>query len=110
LHYQGLIGLIPSWIGAEMGDDAIRDKVEFQFENSQAEVQLTSLSERSRLDRIEGDLADLIGAAIISAVSTTHYDHGVTYFAMNIATGEGSVTIHWDGDGHIPFDVEVLGC
>lgn len=110
MHYKSLIGLIPSWIRAEMGDDDVRDKVEFQFENSPAEVQVTSLSERSRLTHIEGDLADLIDDTIVSAVSTTHFDNGTTYYALNIATASTAVTIHWAGDGYIPFDVEVLGC
>lgn len=109
MNHSEFVGRIPTYIGAEMGDDHVRDFIVFQFQDG-CNIRVESLSERSRFDRIDGDLADLVDVGITSAMSSTHYEDGQTFFALNIASGEGSVTLHWIGDGYIPYDVEVRQC
>lgn len=101
MYYPQLIGKTPSWI------DQARDKVEMQFILG-PDVLVTSRSERSRLTHIDGDVAGLLDDAITTATSTSHYDDGITYFALHIGTASGYATFHWNGPGYIPFDVEVL--
>jgi len=91
-----------------MADAHVRDGVGFDIEDDSLPALFTSMSERSRLTSVEGELSDLLEGTIETAMSTSHYDNGTTYIALLLATSAGRVVFTWEGPGYIPYDLDYV--